>query len=417
MSDLNEFGERVRAELGSPPADWEKRQSLRLRELDLDAQKGKRWPLVAAAAVVFAACIGLFFTTFASRDAPTASTRSSLLDSKQRAEGSENAGAWMGADTKTTRRLGDGSLIELERGARGRLDESVDSGTRFDLHEGSATFHVEKRVDHPFAVVAGEYEVVVVGTLFTVSYAPPHQLDVTVEEGVVDVHVPKRSEPVRVEAGESFSSTEGKFSLQRGKDNRPEDATTSDTPPDTGTVSEHAGSSERAAPSEQAGFSEQTEQTPSAHSWQALYREGKYQEACRTAQERSLSQWHEELGPSGLLDLSTTLRLCGDSAGSLATLRALRGRFAASSEAKDALFLIGRIHATGGNSREAIGSLEQYLESGGDARFAQEALGRLIELHLARAHHDKARHFAERYLRLAPHGPYRQLAESVRAGP
>ncbi len=71
------------------------------------------------------------------------------------------------ADAYETRILADGTILELNEGARIVVKLS-DSYRRIWLHRGEAHFHVAKDVDRPFVVHAGGTEVKAIGTSFNV---------------------------------------------------------------------------------------------------------------------------------------------------------------------------------------------------------------------------------------------------------
>jgi transmembrane sensor len=88
--------------------------------------------------------------------------------------------------------LPDGSVIELNQGARVRVEFS-ETVRRVRLQQGEAHFQVAKNVARPFIVVAGEVEVRAVGTAFSVDLGAA-AVDVLVTEG--EVAVEKAPAPV-----------------------------------------------------------------------------------------------------------------------------------------------------------------------------------------------------------------------------
>lgn len=403
MTDLNRLGEELRAELGAPPASWSDRQRLRLRGLDVSPQASNNGPAVLMAALALGALVvgGLYYWPSTSGE-PSASSLPDAAAGEAENDpqpGQPDAGRgeaiWVEADSKAaTHRLSDGSSIELSPGTRGRVDHSPEFGTRFDLHEGTASFDVRKQKNREFSVVAGEYRVVVIGTRFSTAYVPPRKLSVTVDEGAVEVQLPDRSTPITVGSGEILDVTGREFSLRAQS-------------------AQATGNAEI----EKTKRGETPRATTTEVSWRSLYRSGKYDDACKSARESSLMQLRASLGPAELTDLAGALRLCGAPSEAVTTLESLRKRHPSSPQARDALFLIGRIHATHGQPAAAISYLDKYLDAAAGGRFAAESLGRLIELHQARGNREVARTYASRYLQIAPRGPYRRLAESLANNP
>lgn len=389
MTDLSKLGEELRRELGQPPPGWNERQRLRLRGVDLEKRTPSRLPFLLAALGLFTLTVAgaAYFRKpahepLAGGSAPSSATERSASGPE---EERDTRDAWLGGvGSQRSYPIPGGGSISLDEDARGRLDESRAEGTRFDLHEGRASFDVKLREKSPFSVVAGEYRIVVVGTKFSVAYQAPDVLDVIVTEGVVEVHLPSRVESLQVHAGESLAASSAGFSLKKGSAS-PFSASELPAPPPPTT----------------------------ALDWRKLYHEGKYEAACRAARAEQPTKLRSTLDVTGLVDLAGALGLCGETDAALVTLQTARKRFPGTPEANDALFLIGRIHAKRGSSLEATSHFEGYLQGGSGGRFAAEALGRLIELHRAAGHHDEAKKFAARYLKIAPQGAYHRLAQSL----
>ncbi len=399
MTNFERLGEELRGELGEPPAGWTEQQRKRLRAVDLAPAPDRRPFFLAAAVAAVALLVGGFYYWPSTQQASTASVTDQPDDASpveaQPLEQAPGEALWVEANTEaTTRPLQNGGQMTLAAGGRGRLDQRSDHSTRFDLHQGVATFDVHKQEGKEFSVVAGEYRVMVVGTRFVTAYVPPRELNVSVQEGAVQIFMPHRSAPINVDAGEVLEIEGQEFSLRKeGENLASPDAAAS---PDLGTGAKQAKGTGSAAAS-----------------WQELYRDGQYREACESARSDSLAKLNGTLAAPAMIDLANTLRLCGDTSGALGILASVRQRHAGSAQAHEALFLMGRIHATSGQSAAAITELEQYLSGAGGGRFAAESLGRLIELHEAAGNRQKARAYSERYLKLSPQGPYRRLAESV----
>lgn len=89
------------------------------------------------------------------------------------------------AGAEPIRRLSDGSIVELNRGAEiaVRFDPAF---RRVELVRGEALFRVEKDPSRPFIVRAGGVEVRAVGTAFNVRFDPA-KVEVLVTEGKVGV--------------------------------------------------------------------------------------------------------------------------------------------------------------------------------------------------------------------------------------
>lgn len=110
--------------------------------------------------------------------------------------------------------LPDGSKVELEAAARLRIERSSPEDARVVLTRGGAWFDVRHRASRSFVVQAGAVEVAVIGTRFRVSLMgdrtdAKQRVDVEVARGIVEVRRGVGSAPVRLEAGERWTSASG----------------------------------------------------------------------------------------------------------------------------------------------------------------------------------------------------------------
>jgi TolA-binding protein len=285
-------------------------------------------------------------------------------------------------------RLDDGTRIELAHGAHGSVAwHGPASGTRFVLTRGRASFDVVPQ-RAPFSVVAGDREVSVLGTRFSVSYEPGERVVVAVEHGAVSVRGPNTA-VTRLGAGQRFDS--------------------------------HAASAPRASEATAApAAAASTPTKPSVASiptWRELYLRREYAAALSAARHAGFERLAATLGAVELADLADTARLAGDAAAALTVLHALERRFPDTSQARQARFLIGRVLLQTGNAAGAVSAFERYLQANPSGTYSTEAMGRLVELYNQRGDSARARDMARRYLARAPHGPYQRLARSLISEP
>lgn len=294
--------------------------------------------------------------------------------------------------------LADGTRVRLDPAARGALTRQAPNLVQFELTRGRAEFDVARDSNRTFRVVAGDYEVVVLGTRFSVAYGPGDRLAVAVERGAVSVGVAGR-EPIRLSAGERVA-LEGRRVVDG-----------SEAPHEPGPV---------AAPAPPDPPLERSVEKPSSASqlagWRRLYAERQYGAALEAARRAGIDHLVGTLGPRQLIELSDVARLGGDAALALRILGALERRFPNTAASAEASFLTGRLLLQSGRRAEATAAFERYLQRSGRGVYTSEALGRLMELYAHRGDSAKARATAERYLSLAPNGPYRRLARSLTSG-
>lgn len=402
MHELDTLGKELRRELGHPPADWVEQQRRRLRTVHVKRAPGasKRRVVAVVGFAALLTAVVLWFVWNSPDDAAGISL--------------------MASTTALPYRAPDGSVIRLEAGSQGHIKQQAHS-TLFELQRGRGHFEVAKHPDQDFTVVAGRYQVHVVGTRFNVEYPDPDHLGVSVEEGRVAVRVPLRSTPVLLEAGDRLDVDQNQLALRAGAGRRAHE-------PSRGVLSgtsssargEKVSADSAARPRDEAGSmpsppsGSAVSAEPSApRDWHALYELGRYGAALELAKQQGFEGLTQTLPAARLVQLADAARLGGDSQAALLALRALESRFPGSAVAADAGFLIGRLHAQRGESGSAIQRLTAYLQTGENARYSLEATGRLMELHAAAGNRQPARALAARYLKRAPNGPYRRLAQSV----
>lgn len=385
MTELEPLAEALRKQLGAPPEGWQRAQRERLREsLGAEPLRPAIHRLVPVLAAAFVLAGALVWVGLRGLDA-----------ADQRPPAVEASAGPI--------RLEDGSSIVLAPGARGRL--VTDAGAvRFELETGRAVFDVVPGQQRTWTITAGKNEVTVVGTRFSVTYERSGAFEVEVERGAVSVRVPERRARVELEAGDHFRGRPGQMEVSHGPSLAPVPAAGGSTEaadqPQPALLASSPAPVEPAAPS------------PSAD-WRERYRDGKYAEALALLRASRVAERLEGLGPRTLAEVADAARLGGDFKLAARALALLLRQYPAASEARDAQFLLGRVHALSGDRASAIRAFETYLARGSSTQYANEATGRLMELYAERGDEERARAMARRYLTQAPNGPYRRLALSL----
>jgi TolA-binding protein len=242
-----------------------------------------------------------------------------------------------------------------------------------------------------------------VGTRFSVSYALSEAFEVEVERGIVSVRVPERSASVELKAGDRLRGHPGRMEVAHAA---------AKALPSPSEESDRADVPQPQAPAGPAADIEPEESVPSAE-WRDRYREGKYAESLTLLRASGAAKHLEKLEPGTLAAIADAARLGGDPELAARALTVLMRRFPRAPEARDGKFLLGRVHALSGDRAAAISAFESYLKPGGSTRYANEAVGRLMEIYSVRGDGERARAMARRYLENAPDGPYRRLARSL----
>ncbi|MGC4087677.1 MAG: FecR domain-containing protein [Polyangiaceae bacterium] len=390
MADLEQLGREVQVELGEPSSAWLRAQRNELRRAFSSPGPARRFgPRRVALGLVFAAAIAGVVFFVSSRSAPDPRTATEQV---------------LNAPTGERRiALTDGSSLTLAPLSLARVN-SAPAATRCVVELGTVKFDVAPQKGRPFTVVAGAFEIRVVGTRFSVSRDAAGAVEVRVDHGVVRVQAPSRSAPIELEAGDRLRGDDAGLSLTHAVAAPAVSAAL--LAPELPSLSPEPRASSSSAPKVNSARSD----------WHALYRERDYAGALAAARQVGIERLLDSLGAQQLADLADAARLASDSELSLRAFSSVERRFPASPQARDALFLSGRIYASRGQSEAALARFEKYLSQNPSGAYSIEATGRLVELYSARGD-ARAKATAQSYLERAPHGPYQRLCRSLLASP
>lgn len=276
------------------------------------------------------------------------------------------------APTGTPLAFADGTRITVKSGAIAGVREVRDHGATIALDRGTLDVAVVHTDTSRWEIVAGGFEVRVTGTAFEATFDPDEQaLTVAMREGSVRVVGPCVDEPLPAPATKTFSCASA--------------------PAATAARAASAGPSAVAVlASPSARASAPAPAAPSAVAAES---------------------------PEALSDRADAARLAGDGATARRLYAELRGKYPGTDTSARSAFLLGRLAEAAGGGDEAArwyATARRERPAGG---FAQEALGRELELEERRGNRARARELAAEYLRAFPSGPYRAYAASVAEAP
>jgi hypothetical protein len=333
-----------------------------------------------------------------------------------------DAGAWIDAGylrvpedgASTAMHFSDGSEVKVAPGGKLRVGELRRNGARVSLQDGAATLRVVHRDDTHWAVDAGPFVVEVTGTSFDVRWSTRDEaFDLTLHDGSVVVRGPLTGDGVRLSPGQHLrvrvSAGELRVeaaTLEGAAELRPMEARPSVMPND---ALPREATGERVAPVRPESA------RPERLSWSKRVGAGDYAAVLAEAQAGGLASALAQRPLADLAALSDAARYLQQSDVERRTLLAERERFAGSSDAKAAAFLLGRMSQDGGDAKTAVAWFTRYLDEAPDGSFAAEALGREIIAVRQVSGLDKAKPLAREYLSRFPHGPHAALAREVAA--
>jgi len=151
----------------------------------------------------------------------------------------------------------------------------------------------------------------------------------------------------------------------------------------------------------------------SAMSWSAELARGQLDSILENAERRGIDAVLADASSNDLAALADAARYRRRNDLARQTLTAQRRRFAHTSRAQDAGFLLGRLDEAGGDVSAALGWYGRYLEEAPAGTYAAEALGRRMTIVQRKDGELAARPLADEYLRRFPAGPYVATAQAI----
>jgi transmembrane sensor len=318
----------------------------------LEKRPSRAWRWVVLSTVLSGAAAGGFFWLDAARSAGPApgAERAVLADAKLETKSDELSVT-----------LGDGSSVKLASQSEVRVQGSNSSAISLSLGRGELSCDVTHREDRKFTVMAGDVEVRVVGTRFSVkrSPGPAARVEVNVTRGVVEVRSARRPGVVaRVAAGQNWiENAESARSL--------DEPTPSPAPP----------------PETQGSLPPKRDAPPSASAAPAV----------PSARE--------------LFEKAAESRRAGDASAAARAYEELLHLHPSDARASLAAFELGRLRMDRlGDLPGAIVALERAVAMRVGPTFREDALARLVSVYASQANFGACRRARDRYLSSYPGG-------------
>lgn len=290
----------------------------------------------------------------------------------------------------------DGSRVRLEPRAELELTKLSRERAEVRLRSGSLAATIQKATGRTWSILAGGYEVRVVGTAFSVAWHD-EQLSVEVHEGKVLVLGAGLAPGGRaLRAGERLV-----------------------TPRPRSPVAPVAASSAEATPPPASGSALTPAPAAAAQreSWMSLAQKARYADALALAEQAGFDGLTQSLGDNDLLLLANTARFAGDSARAKAAFDKLRSRFPGRPAARLAALYLARIAQAQGHLPAAARWLRVFLAESPADDMASGARASLIEIALKQGDQQGARAAAADYLAHHPNGPHASQARALAAPP
>lgn len=327
------------------------------------------------------------------------------------------SGDWVQApaDRRLDVAFEDGTRMQLDRRSAGRVLAGDRKRVRMVLDRGRVQAEVRKNTGSRWVVEAGPYSVTALGTRFSVAWAAGESsLDVAVTRGVVRVDGPDLpAAGAELRAGQ-------KLHLGEAASSKPVIAARADTPA-------HKPAPVPAARPVLPATASQAEPVPTApeqpepvdhtkvaglerlepDSWQELSVLGRHAEAVALAERSGIDQLVASLPADDLWLLVESARIAHRGDVTVRALMAVRRRFAGTTRATTAAFLLGRAALElNHDPSSAVDWFQVYLNDAPNGTLAEEALGRQIDACRRAGQDERARRAARDYLRRYQQGVF-----------
>jgi len=308
----------------------------------------------------------------------------------------------------------DGSKVRIAPRSRGRVVNVTGDGARFALEDGKVAVDIVHRPRAQWTFEAGPFVVRVHGTSFTVSWNPGDALfELRLQSGAVSVVSPLAGSDIGLRAGQTL-----RVSL---RDQTSMVAATIDG--DRETASSHPPGRTTDGPSPAFEAPPITQARPpeaarwSYRGWATALAQNKALEVVADAERRGSGTVLQRADSEDLWALANAARYAGRFTLARQALTAQRLRFPSSDRAREAAFLLGRLHdADPEGPASALGWYDRYLAEAPDGAHASDALGRKLTLLQRSNRTAEALAVAQDYLRRFPRGTYANAAHAfVRA--
>jgi TolA-binding protein len=320
------------------------------------------------------------------------------------------------ADKPAQVHFSDGSELRAEAGTRLRIDETRSNGARVLVERGSTTANVKHAERSSWQFVAGPFLVHVIGTRLTLGWEPvKEEVDLFLHEGAVEVESPLARGRFSVRAGQRFRASllDGTIRVENPTAHTADEADAK-APATAPSVAPAAGVRPPDAAPGRAGHTKAPASAGNgADSWPELVHRGQFQAVVDAAQSRGLEGCLASCSATDVRALAEAARYSGQSALAERSLRALRQRFAGSSESAAAAFLLGRMSETRGQTAEADRWYQAYLTEAPRGQFAADALAGRMRAVSSLKGAAAARPLASSYLQKYPDGVQAPAARKI----
>jgi hypothetical protein len=402
-STAKRVGQFMAGEIGAAPsAGLGRNISLRLNELR-QARRNRRWLTLSAAAVLALLVLGIVSLRFGYGKPDT------QLSYRVDGRAAPTGGYVIAQSSQSSLAFSDGSRVMLSARARGRVVEVNSAGARFALEEGLLFVDIVQRPNGRWLFEAGPFLVTVHGTSFTVGWHPADAVfELRLRNGAVSVSSPVAPSSLRLRAGQTLrvslrdqTSTVGTLDAENIA---PAPSSSIGPPGHAATLNP----SELPAPvpgasAEAPGWSNRR--------WSSAVTSGRASAVLAEADRLGMTGVLRQADSDDLWALANAARYAERYALAEQALTEQRRRFPGSPRAREAAFLLGRLHdGDRGGPSAALAWYDRYLIEAPEGTYVPDALGRKMTLLERWERRPEAVAQAAEYLRKFPQGTYANAA-------
>lgn len=300
----------------------------------------------------------------------------------------------------------DGTRIQMEPLARGRVLDLNAHGARVILEEGRANVQVVHRPGAQWQFEAGPFLITVHGTAFSFGWSTHDaRFDIQMRSGVVSVTGPSSAGEILLRDTQTLALTlndDGAFTATataKAEGSPPDD----DLNPSPSNLAQRAASAmASAAPRSQ------------VHDWTSRLANGHAAEIVEDAERQGMNRVLETSSSEDIAALADAARFERRNALARRALLAQRRRFPGSVRANEASFLLGRLDDASDSGRaRSLRWYDLYIKEAPSGAFVSEALGRKMVVLERTGNHTGALRIAIDYLLCYPEGTYAHAAQAL----
>jgi transmembrane sensor len=299
----------------------------------------------------------------------------------------------------------DGSSVELMPAARVRIQQLTASGATMVLERGRAVTNVVHRSASKWKLLAGPFEINIVGTRFKTDWDPATEsLTVDLYQGSLQIDGQRLGESAVLQKGQRFRAVGHKASWSISPiDDANDAASAASVASDVSQRKPESGAKVAAAVlSARAAVAAVAPARSTQSGWAAAMAKGEFSRVVSEAEARGVAMCLDQCSTSDVRLLADAARYTRHFELSEQALGALRRR--APGEAPAAAYLLGVLNESQGRSMAALRWYEQCVAEAPTSRVVSEAQAGRLRMLVATNQLDAAKAAARQYLADYPRG-------------